>query len=71
MLLGTILTLVGGIGAFLTGIIIMVHAFKKSVAWGVYSLIPGAISIYAILHFSEVKKPFLFSILFTVYFFIG
>ncbi len=75
MLLGTILTIlgtiVGCIGALLTRTIIVVHAFKKSVPWGVCSLMPGVISVYSILYFSEVKKPFLFSILFTVYVFIG
>ena len=49
----------------------MAHAFKKSVPWGLCSLMPGVISVYSILYFSEVKKPFLFSILFAMYFLIG
>ncbi|SVC78999.1 uncharacterized protein METZ01_LOCUS331853, partial [marine metagenome] len=71
MLLGTILTIVCGIGVFLTGMVVMVHAFKKSVAWGLYCLIPGAVWIYATLHFSEVKKPFIINIVCAVICFIG
>tara|TARA_Y100000588_G_C13783312_1_gene723384 strand:- start:61 stop:606 length:546 start_codon:yes stop_codon:yes gene_type:complete len=75
MLLVTILTIIGTIvgcvGAFLTITIIVAHAFKKSAPWGFYSLIPGAVWIYAILHFSEVKRPFIVNIVGTVIFFIG
>ena len=75
MLLGIILTIiatiVGCVGAFLTITIIVAHAFKKSVPWGLYSLIPGAVWIYAILYFSEVKRPFIINIVCTVMFFIG
>ncbi len=56
--LGTILSFVGGIGALIFGIQILIHAFKTSVGWGIASLlIPFVIFIYAAKHWDELKTP--------------
>ena len=60
LILGTILTVVGSIVGFVTGIMMLIANFKKNVGWGVASLLLGIpLLVFAIMHFSEVKKPFL------------
>ncbi|HJN90273.1 MAG TPA: hypothetical protein QGG93_08060, partial [Verrucomicrobiota bacterium] len=45
---------------FVTGIMMLIANFKKNVGWGVASLFLGIpLLVFAIMHFSEVKKPFL------------
>lgn len=62
-LLGTILSFVGGIGALIFGIQILIHAFKRSVGWGIASLlIPFVIFVWAAKHWGELKKPTLMMI---------
>lgn len=62
-LLGTILSFVGGIGSLIFGIQILIHAFKRSVGWGIASLlIPFVIFVWAAKHWGELKKPTLMMI---------
>jgi hypothetical protein len=57
-MVGTILSLVGWIGALIFGIQILIHAFKTSVGWGIASLlIPFVIFVYAAKHWGELKTP--------------
>ena len=72
VILGTILTFVGAIGGFVTGIMLLIANFKKHVGWGVASLLLGIpLLVFAIMHFSEVKKPFLLYIAFTAMIIVG
>ena len=58
--LGTILTFVGGIGALIFTIQILILAFKTSLAWGLCSLlIPFAILVYVAKNWPACKTPFL------------
>ncbi|MDP6306413.1 MAG: hypothetical protein QGH02_03650 [Verrucomicrobiota bacterium] len=72
IILGSILTFVGAIGGLITGIMLLIANFKKHVGWGVASLFLGIpLLIFAIMHFSEVKKPFLLYIAFTAMMIVG
>ncbi|MDP6914293.1 MAG: hypothetical protein QGF29_04230 [Verrucomicrobiota bacterium] len=72
VILGSILTFVGAIGGLITGIMLLIANFKKHVGWGVASLFLGIpLLIFAIMHFSEVKKPFLLYIAFTAMVIVG
>ena len=56
--LGTILTVVGGIGSLIFGIQILILAFKTSTGWGLASLlIPFAIFVYAAKNWATCKTP--------------
>lgn len=58
--LGMILAVVGGIGMLVFVIQILIHAFKKSIGWGLASLlIPLVIFVYVAQNWAEVKTPFL------------
>jgi uncharacterized membrane protein len=58
--LGTILTFVGGIGALIFMIQILILAFKTSLAWGLCSLlIPFVILVYVAKNWAACKTPFL------------
>jgi uncharacterized membrane protein YphA (DoxX/SURF4 family) len=70
--LGGIIVVVGFIGSLVTGIMLLIANFKKSIAWGVCSLIFGLpLIIYCFMNFAEVKKPFLMYIGFVVLMVIG
>lgn len=59
-MIGTILMAVGGIGALVFGIQILIVAFKKSIGWGLASLlIPFVIFFFIAKHWEECKTPFL------------
>jgi hypothetical protein len=62
-MLGTLLSFVGGIGALIFGIQILIHAFKRSVGWGIASLlVPFVIFVWSAKHWAELKKPTLLMI---------
>lgn len=59
--LGTILAIVGGIGSLIFGIQILILAFKKSVGWGIGTLllfIPIGL-IFVFQNWAACKTPFL------------
>jgi len=71
-ILGTILMVAGGIGALITGIMLLIAAFQEGLGWGLGSLFCGIVMlIFCINNFSEVKIPFLANIGFSVLFVIG
>ena len=58
--LGMILSVVGGIGALIFSIQILILAFKTSLAWGLCSLlIPFVILVYVAKNWPACKTPFL------------
>lgn len=58
--LGMILSVVGGIGALIFTIQILILAFKTSLAWGLCSLlIPFVILVYIAKNWPACKTPFL------------
>ena len=58
--LGLILSVVGGIGALIFGIQILILAFKTSLGWGLASLlIPFVILVYVAKNWPACKTPFL------------
>lgn len=58
--IGMVLTLVGGVTAFVGGIMILIKAFQKSILWGLGSLIiPFVILVFVILNWEESKQGFL------------
>ena len=59
-MIGTVLMVVGGIAMLVFGIQILIIAFKKSVWWGLGSLlIPFVIFIFTFMHWAECKTPFM------------
>lgn len=71
-ILGTILSLAGALGMLVFTVMILIHAFKKSVGWGLASLlIPFAILVYVFQNWAEVKTPFLRSLICLVVVGIG
>ena len=51
----------GGLTGF--GIIILIKAFKKSLIWGLGSLlIPFVILVFVFMNWADTKKPFLYSV---------
>ena len=59
--LGTVLAVVGGIGSLIFGIQILILAFKKSVGWGIGSLllfVPIGL-IFVFQNWAACKTPFL------------
>ena len=72
VIFGSFLTIVGAIGGFVTGIMLLIANFKKNVVWGAASLLLGIpLLVFAIMHFSEVKKPFLLYIAFSAMIIVG
>ena len=62
-ILGFVLMGIGGIAALITGILILVEAFKESVLWGIGSLlVPFVGIIFVVTHWSETGKLFLYNI---------
>lgn len=58
--LGMILSVVGGIGALIFTIQILIMAFKTSVGWGLASLLlPLAIFVYIAKFWPATKTPFM------------
>ena len=58
--LGTILSVVGGLGMLIFGIQILILAFKTSVGWGLASLfIPLVVFVYVAKNWDACKTPFL------------
>ena len=71
-IVGFLLLAVGGIAAFITGILILVEAFKESLLWGLGSLIvPFVILIFVLTHWNETGKLFLYNIAASVVMVIG
>ena len=70
--LGLLLMVLGGIGALVTFIIILIAAFKDNIWWGLGSLFCGIPwLIFSIMNFAEVKKPLLIYIGCCILYFIG
>lgn len=62
-MVGFALIAVGGLAALITGILILVAAFKESVLWGLGSLlVPFVILIFVVTHWSETGKLFLYNL---------
>jgi len=60
---GMALAAPAGIAMLVFSIQILIMAFKTSIGWGLGSLlIPFVILIFVIKHWSETKKPFLYSL---------
>jgi hypothetical protein len=58
--LGTILSILGGIGMLIFGIQILILAFKKSLGWGLASLlIPFVVLFFIAKNWEACKTPFL------------
>ena len=58
--LGMILSVVGGIGALIFAIQILILAFKTSLGWGLASLLlPFAIFVYIAKNWPACKTPFM------------
>lgn len=59
--LGMILAVVGGIGMLIFAIQMLILAFKKSVGWGIGSLLLSfpVLFIFVFLNWSSCKTPFL------------
>ncbi len=58
--LGMILSVVGGIGMLVFGILILIQAFKTSLGWGLASLlIPFVIFVYVAKNWAATKTHFL------------
>ena len=63
---------IGGIGALITAIILLIAAFQEGIGWGIGSLFCGIVLlIFCFMNFSEVQKPFLANIGFGVLYGIG
>ena len=59
-ILGTLLAIVGGVGMLIFGIQILVLAFKKSLGWGLASLlIPFVVFVFVAQNWEACKTPFL------------
>ncbi len=57
---GMILSVAGGIGMLIFGIMILIHAFKTSIGWGLASLlIPFVIFVYVAKNWEACKTNFL------------
>jgi hypothetical protein len=55
-----LLIVLGGLACLYGGIVILVHAFQKSILWGLGSLfIPFVALIFVVLNWAENMKPFL------------
>jgi hypothetical protein len=66
-IVGFVLLAIGGIAAFITGIMILIEAFKESLLWGLGSLlVPFVILVFVLTHWSETGKLFLYNIAATV-----
>ncbi len=64
--------IVGGLGAFITGIMLLIAAFQEGIGWGLGSLLCGIVLlVFCIKNFSEVQMPFLANIGFGVLYGIG
>jgi hypothetical protein len=71
-IIGLILLVIGGVISFVAGIWFLVVAFRESVLWGLGCLlIPFVSLIFLIIHWSEAKRPFLWSLLAIVPMVIG
>ncbi|QQR75922.1 MAG: hypothetical protein IPJ17_10255 [Holophagales bacterium] len=58
--LGMLLSIVGGIGMLIFGIQILILAFKKSIGWGLASLlIPFVIFFFVAQNWEACKTPFM------------
>lgn len=58
--MGLLLMGVGGILALVTGIWLLILAFREHVLWGLaYLFVPFAALVFVIMHFDEAGKPFL------------
>lgn len=71
-IIGLILLVIGCVISAVAGIWFLVVAFRESVLWGLGCLfIPFASLIFLIMHWSEAKRPFLWSLLAIVPIAIG
>jgi hypothetical protein len=61
--MGMILVIVGTVIYLIGGIWLIVKAFQESILWGLGSLfIPLVGLVFAIMHWAECKKPFLYAL---------
>lgn len=71
-MLGTILFIVGLIISTFAGIWFLVVAFRQSVLWGLGCLLVPFVSlIFLIIHWSEAKRPFVWSLIALLPIFAG
>lgn len=62
-IIGFVLMAVGGIAALITGLLIIVEAFKESPLWGIGSLLVPVVGlIFVITHWAETGKLFLYNV---------
>jgi hypothetical protein len=70
--IGMVLLAIGGMAALITGIMILVEAFKESVLWGLGALfVPFVILIFVITHWAQTGKLFLYNVAATVVLVVG
>lgn len=61
--MGTVLSLIGLVVAFIGGIWLIVAAFQESVVWGLLTLFIGPAGlIFAIMHWDKGGKPLMLNI---------
>ena len=61
--LAGILSMVGALAGLVGGVMILVAAFKKSVGWGIASLlIPFAALVFVFMNWAAAKRGFLISL---------
>ncbi len=70
--MGTLLVILGVILMIIGGVWLLVEAFKESILWGLGSIfIPFVGLVFAIMHWSECKVPFLIHVAGLVLFVAG
>ena len=70
-ILGILLFAIGGIVALISGIQLLILAFRASILWGLGSLLVPFVSlIFIITHWDEAKTPFLRGLL-SIPFYVG
>lgn len=70
--LGLIMFFVGAIVCVVSGIWLLILAFRESILWGLGSLIIPLVGLFfVILHWDVAKKPFLYNLLGVAIILIG
>lgn len=71
-LISTLLLIVGGVLGLVSGIMLLVAAFRVHVLWGLASLfLPFASLVFVIMNWEVAKKPFLMSLAATAIMVVG
>jgi hypothetical protein len=61
--MGTLLLIIGVILCFVGGIWLLIQGFQESIFWGIGMLLFGPVGlVFAIMHWSEAKVPFLIQV---------